>query len=277
MNDHYERIANVIRYLDEHYVDQPNLDALAAVAGLSRFHFHRLFAEWAGITPKDFVQCLTVEHAKQLLRSGESALTTALASGLSGPGRLHSLCVTMEAASPGELKSGGAGWTVDAGFAASPFGTCLIAQSARGICYLAFVESDDLKTEWTAVQREWPNACVKRNDPVAEKLSANIFAADAPSRRPLSAFVKGTPFQVRVWRALLQVPPGHLISYGRLAAAVGESRAARAVGSAVGQNPIAYLIPCHRVIRSTGALGEYRWGRLRKRVMLAWESHERPA
>lgn len=273
MND-YERIAKVIRYLDEHHVDQPRLEALAAIAGLSPFHFHRLFANWAGVTPKDFVQCLTVEHVKKLLHRGESALGTALATGLSGPGRLHDLCVTMEAASPGEIKSGGAGWTIDAGFAASPFGTCLMALASRGVCYLAFVESDNDEAAWSALQQEWPKAVIRRNDHAAKELVADIFETGDRSRgrSRLRALVKGTSFQVRVWRALLHVPPGRLISYGQLAAAIGEPTAARAVGTAVGLNPIAYLIPCHRVIRSTGVIGDYRWGSIRKRTMLAWEN-----
>ncbi len=268
----YERIARVIRYLHEHQREQPGLEELAAHAGLSPFHLHRLFSTWAGVTPKDFLQCLTLEQAKQSLRTGKSILNAALEGGLSGPGRLHDLCVTLEAASPGEMKSGGAGWTIVAGFAESPFGTCLIAESPRGICCLAFVEPGHEKAAWRELQDDWPNAAVRRNDSAARRAVRRVFARS--NRRPsvLRAYVRGTPFQLRVWRALLRVPSGHVTSYGRLAAAIGRPSASRAVGAAVGANPVAYLIPCHRVIRETGVFGEYHWGgTIRKRAILAWE------
>lgn len=273
MND-YERIALVIRHLDECHTEQPSLAALAEYAGLSQFHLHRLFSAWAAITPKDFLQCLTLSHARELLRKGNSVLDAALVAGLSGPGRLHDLCVNLEAASPGELKSGGAGWTIAAGFTDSPFGRCLVGESPRGICHLSFVESDDGKAEWAALQENWPQARLQRDDSVAAQRAGRIFdrPAGSPARPALRAYVQGTAFQVRVWRALLQVPFGTLVSYGRLAAAVGQPAAARAVGTAVGQNPLAYLVPCHRVIRETGVLGNYGGGPLRKRAMVIWES-----
>jgi len=276
MND-YERIAQVIRYLDDRHVEQPALATLAARTGLSRFHFHRLFSTWAGITPKGFLQCLTLSRAKDLLRDGESVLDVALESGLSGPGRLHDLCVNLEAASPGELKSGGAGWTISAGFAETPFGKCLVAEGPRGICHLSFVESESEKAAFAALQGDWPQARLQRDDAAAERLTARIFARPdgARSQPVLRAFVRGTPFQVRVWRALLRIQPGRLTSYGRLANAIAQPAAARAVGTAVGQNPLAYLIPCHRVIRETGVMGNYRWGAIRKRAMMAWESSPR--
>jgi AraC family transcriptional regulator, regulatory protein of adaptative response / methylated-DNA-[protein]-cysteine methyltransferase len=276
MND-YERIARVIRYLDERQTKQPNLADLAEHAGLSPSHFHRLFSNWAGITPKDFLQCLTFAHAKELLRAGESVLDVALESGLSGPGRLHDLCVHLEAASPGELKSGGEGWTLSVGFANSPFGKCLIAESPRGLCHLSFPEIEMGASALTALQKEWPHAKVERNDQAAKRLAGEIFTRpnDPALRQPLRAFVRGTPFQVRVWQALLQIQPGALTSYGRLAETIGQPSAARAVGSAVGQNSLAFLIPCHRVIRETGVIGNYRWGSTRKRAILAWESTPR--
>ncbi|HKW29583.1 MAG TPA: methylated-DNA--[protein]-cysteine S-methyltransferase [Verrucomicrobiae bacterium] len=274
MND-YERIARIIRYLDERHAEQPDLAVLAAQAGLSPFHLHRLFSAWAGVTPKDFLQCLTLAHAKELLRKGESVLDAALESGLSGPGRLHDLCVNLDAASPGEWKSGGAGWRISFGFVDSPFGECLIAESSRGLCHLSFVESQ--KRALTELQGNWPQAKLKRDGSAATRLATKIFARpdSSPTRPALRAFVRGTPFQVRVWQALLQVPPGALTSYGRLAAAIGQPAAARAVGTAVGQNPLAYLIPCHRVIRETGVLGNYHWGQIRKRAMVVWESSPR--
>ncbi len=273
MND-YQRIARVIRYLDRHHTEQPDLATLAATAGLSPFHFHRLFGAWAGITPKDFLQCLTLNHARELLRKGESVLETALQAGLSGPGRLHDLCVGLAAASPGELKSGGLGWTVTYGFAATPFGLCLVGESPRGLCHLSFVEAADQETARARLRADWPLARLHRDDTVAADLTRRIFSRpdETPTAPPLRAFVRGTPFQVQVWQALLQIRPGTLVSYGRLAAALGRPGGARAVGTAVGRNPVAYLIPCHRVIRETGALGGYQWGLERKRAMLAWES-----
>lgn len=276
MND-YERIARVIRYLDEHHALQPGLDELAETAGLSPFHFHRLFSTWAGVTPKDFLQCLTLEHAKALLRDGQSVLTAALDAGLSGPGRLHDLCVSLEAVSPGELKSGGSGLNIRFGVAATPFGDCLVGESERGICHLAFVDDEGPDAALEELHHSWPEAHLRRSDRTTASLASRIFGQpDANSKRPtLRAFVTGTAFQVRVWRALLRVPPGSLVTYGQLAAAIGQPSAARAVGSAVGQNPVAYLIPCHRVIRETGIIGDYRWGRVRKRAMVAWEVSRR--
>jgi AraC family transcriptional regulator of adaptative response/methylated-DNA-[protein]-cysteine methyltransferase len=270
----YGRIARVIRYLDEHHIDQPDLAELADHVGLSQFHFHRLFSAWAGVTPKDFLQCLTLAHAKALLREGNSVLDTSISSGLSGPGRLHDLCVNLEAASPGEVKSGGAGWLIVAGFADSPFGRCLVGESPRGICHLAFVESKAGGAEWAALQASWPHARLQRDDAVASRLAQRVFdqSERAGAQAPLRAFVRGTALQVQVWRALLRIQSGTLVSYGRLAAALGRPRAGRSVGTAIAQNPLAYLIPCHRVIRETGVFGEYHWGRERKRAMVAWES-----
>ena len=276
MND-YERIARVIRYLDEHHTLQPGLDELAETAGLSPFHFHRLFSSWAGVTPKDFLQCLTLEHAKALLRQGESVLGAALDAGLSGPGRLHDLCVSLEPVSPGELKSGGSGLNIRFGFAAAPFGDCLVAESERGVCHLAFIDDHGPDAALEKLGLKWPEARLTQSDRTAAGLASRIFERPIATRArsTLRAFVKGSAFQVRVWRALLRVPPGFLITYGQLAAAIGEPRAARAVGNAVGQNPVAYLIPCHRVIRETGVIGEYRWGRVRKRAMVGWEVSHR--
>lgn len=264
MND-YERVAEVIRYLDAHHLEQPGLDELARVAGLSAAHFHRLFARWAGVTPKDFLQCLTAEHARERLRKGESVLDASLSAGLSSPGRLHDLCVTLEAASPGEIKAGGDGWTIEAGFADTPFGLCCIGRGPRGICHLAFVENEDLGE----IRCAWPKAMMKRDDKVARDIANLVFQTG--SGASLKALVRGTPFQLRVWRALLKVPPGVVVSYGHLAAAIGRAGAARAVGTAVGSNSLAFLIPCHRVIRETGVMGQYRWGWERKRAMLVWE------
>src|SRR6266568_6813151 len=272
MND-YERVANVIRFLDRHHIEQPDLNELAAAAGLSPFHFHRLFSTWAGVTPKDFLQCLTLEHVKKLLLDGSNIFDAALNAGLSGPGRLHDLCVTLEAASPGEMKNGGAGIQIDYGFAETPFGEALIAETERGICHLSFVQEQGRNAMRDLLVEQWPNAKLHRTDQRAAELSTKIFARPRQnqSRPGLRAFVQGTPFQLRVWRALLNVPSGSLTTYGRLSAAINQPAAARAVGSAVGANPICFVIPCHRVIRETGALGHYGGGRIRKRAIVGWE------
>ena len=276
MND-YERIARVIRYLDEHHTLQPGLDHLSEIAGVSQFHFHRLFSTWAGVTPKDFLQCLTLEHARALLHEGHSVLSAALETGLSGPGRLHDLCVSLEAVSPGELKSGGSGLNFIFGFAETPFGDCLVGESERGICHLTFIDDEGPEAALDELRNRWPEARLRRSDRTAASLASRIFErpGDNSKRPTLRAFVKGTAFQVRVWRALLRVPPGCLVTYGQLAVAIGQPTAARSVGSAVGQNPLAYFIPCHRVIRETGVIGEYRWGPVRKRAIVAWETSRR--
>ena len=267
----YERIARIIRWLDEHHLEQPDLAQLAELAGLSVHHFHRLFSRWAGVTPKDFLQCLTLEHARGQLAGGATVFDAAHDAGLSSPSRLHDLCLTLEAATPGEIKAGGAGWTLDAGFAETPFGICCAATGPRGIVHLAFVENSGRTAAAEAIRELWPQAALRWDDAAVSVFTARIFQA-AGGDAPLRAFVAGTPFQVRVWRALLRVPRGAVVSYGQLAGAIGQPAASRAVGSAVGRNSLAFLIPCHRVIRDTGITGHYRWSPDRKRAMLAWEA-----
>ena len=278
MNE-YERIARVIRYLDAHHAGQPDLATLADQAGCSQFHFHRLFSTWAGITPKEFLQCLTHSHARELLDRGRSVLASSIDAGLSGPGRLHDLCVKLDAATPGEVKAGGEGLSMTFGFAESPFGRCLLAESPRGICYLAFADPGDGQAVLSGLKDCWPRAALQRDDAAAGRLSREVFRqqdATGKRRRTLRAFVQGSAFQVRVWRALLQIPPGTLVSYGQLAAALNRPAAARTVGTAIGRNPLAFLIPCHRVIRETGVLSGYRWGRDCKRAIVARESSTGP-
>jgi AraC family transcriptional regulator of adaptative response/methylated-DNA-[protein]-cysteine methyltransferase len=271
MND-FARIATVIRYLDENHAEQPTLADLAAAVGLSQSHFHRLFHRWAGVTPKDFLQGLTVEHAKRRLHESANILETALDTGLSGPGRLHDLLVTIEAASPGELKSGGQGLTIEWGIAESPFGSCSLGWNRRGICHVAFLDSAGSTTAPAELQENWAHAEFRRNDRQAQRLAKTIFSRESKSSAPLKAFVRATPFQLKVWRALLRIPEGCVASYGGIADAIGDPKSARAVGTACGSNCIAYLIPCHRVIRETGIVQGYRWGHARKRALLAWEA-----
>lgn len=274
--DTYQRIARVIRHLDAHPAAGADVAGLAVAAGVSPGQLHRLFAAWAGVTPKQFLKCLTHTHARALLRRGDTVLDAALETGLSGAGRLHDLCVTLEAATPGECRTGGAGMTLDCGVADTPFGAALIAVSPRGITHLAFlVASED--AAWAELQRLWPHARLERRPDVAAVWSERVFRRPEPravvvAPPPLRAWVRATAFQVQVWRALLRVPPGMLVSYGALAATMGRPGAARAVGRAVGSNALGWLIPCHRVIRETAVVGEYRWGTARKRAMIAWES-----
>ncbi len=267
----YNTIAKAISYLDAHRAEQPDLASVAAVVGLSPAHFHRLFRAWAGATPKDFLQCLTLSHAKELLRTGSDVLTASLDSGLSGPGRLHDLCVSLEAATPGEIKARGAGLGIVAGVADSPFGKCLIGRTPRGICHLSFFDGEARGQAIAEMCADWPLASLTEDDEMAAQLAAGVFT-HGPLVGRLPLYVKGTPFQLRVWRALLEVKPGTLVSYGSLATASGSPNASRATGTAVGRNTISYLIPCHRVIRETGISGAYRWGAVRKRAILAWES-----
>jgi AraC family transcriptional regulator of adaptative response/methylated-DNA-[protein]-cysteine methyltransferase len=270
----YARIEQAISYLEEHFLEQPDLAALARQAHLSEFHFQRLFSRWAGISPKRFLQFLTVEHAKGQLAASRAVLDAALDSGLSGPGRLHDLFVSMEAVTPGEFKTAGAGLNIRWGVHPTRFGSCLLAAAERGICGLIFLQPDEQEAALADVKHRWRGAAISENAAFTTPLAARIFAGlgkDDPSRA-LNLLVSGTNFQIKVWEALLRIPPGAVISYQTLARNVGHPGACRAVGTAVGANPIACLIPCHRVIRETGALGGYRWGTRRKRAMLAWES-----
>jgi len=265
----YERIVRAIQYLRRHATEQPDLATVARHVHLSEHHFQRLFTRWAGVSPKRFLQHLTVEHAKARLAASRSALELAGEVGLSGPGRLHELFVTLEAMSPGEYRAGGAGQRIRYGAADSPFGPCFIASTARGICALRFPDGGD---GVPALERDWPRARIERSDKTAATLAQRIFGPLRSPDRPLALLVKGTNFQVQVWRALLKIPYGGLTSYGRLARILGQPSAARAVGAAVGANPIAWLVPCHRVIRESGELGGYRWGLERKAAMLGWEA-----
>jgi AraC family transcriptional regulator of adaptative response/methylated-DNA-[protein]-cysteine methyltransferase len=267
----YRRIERAIRHLDEHWHDRPGLAALARAANLSPWHFNRLFRRWAGVTPKQYLQWLALDAAKLSLRAPDgSVLAAAYAAGCSGPGRLHDLFVTLEAMTPGEYRDGGHGVTVSYGLAPTPFGPMLAARTARGICRLEFVD-DGAEAAARRLAEEWPRATLVRDDAAAAALARELWPAPgAPGRgAPLTLAVRGTNFQVQVWRALLGA--GGATTYGALAEAMGANGAARAVGGAVGENPVGWIIPCHRVLRAGGALGGYRWDPARKRTILAWE------
>jgi len=267
----YDRVARAIRFLNDRRQDRPGLDEVAAAVGLSPFHFQRLFRRWAGISPKRFLQVLTSEHAKSLLRGSAGVLDASLETGLSGPGRLHDMFVTLDAVTPGDYKSRGAGLAIEYGEAPTPFGAAFLAMTRHGVCGMEFVdEAGGAGAAEGRLAASWPGARLERSRTAARDAAARIFDRGR-GRGPLPLFVRGTNFQVQVWRALINVPPGRAVAYGDLARAVGKPDAARAVGAAVGANPTAYLIPCHRVIRATGALGGYRWGPTRKQAILAWE------
>ena len=264
----YERIEKVIRYIDEHGADQPRLAALARVAGLSESRFHRLFHRWAGTTPKAFLKFVTNARAKELLRESRDLLGASLELGLSGPGRLHDLFVTIDGMTPGEFKSRGRGLGLRWGCRDTPFGTAFIALSPRGVCQLSFLARPSERVRaLRELRRRWPEAEVREDRPATAAVLRRVFRR----RGKVTVALGGTPFQTKVWEALLRIPVGRAASYGQVAASVGRPKAVRAVGTAVGDNPVAFLIPCHRVLRSTGALGGYRWGTARKRAILAWE------
>ncbi len=273
----FERVRRAIGYLERHHLDQPDLDRIAAEVHLSPYHFQRVFTRWAGVSPKQFLRYLSVEHAKASLEAGESVLDATYDAGLSAPGRLHDLFVTFEGVTPGEYKTMAAGLEIRWAVHASRFGDVLVAATDRGLCGLGFVEAGGQANALDDLQRRWPRALL-RNDAAATRTYAErLFeppGAGAGARAaPLKLWVKGTNFRIKVWEALLRVPFGGLASYGALARSIGRPGAARAVGSAIADNPIAYLIPCHRVIRASGRFEtDYRWGTARKRALIGWEA-----
>ncbi len=259
----YERIAQAIAFLRQQHPQQPDLKTVAQHVQLSESHFQQLLTRWAGLSPKRFSQYLTPAYAKAQL---------AATAGLSSPERLPALVVNLAAMSPGESKAGGAGWQIRYGTSETPFGRCLVAATARGICNLSFL--DPAEQPEPALRERWPHATLERDRQLAAAIGDRLFAPLATGRAPLTLHVKGTNFQVQVWRALLSLPFAGLTTYRRLATTLGRPNAARAVGNAVGRNPVGYLIPCHRVIRESGALGGYRWGLDRKAAMLGWEASQ---
>jgi len=271
----YERIEQAIQFLDRHHQEQPSLARVAQSAGLSPGHFQRVFTRWAGVSPKRFLQFQTVAHAKSVLSESRSLLQTAYEAGLSGSGRLHDLFVSVDAVTPGEWKSGGADLVIRYGIHDGPFGRYLLGVTPRGICALRFLPmGGSFLDALDELHAEWPRAAVTLDPGATGPYAENIFpggGAGAPGA-PLSLYLKGTNFQVKVWEALLRVPQGALVTYEELAQAAHLRGSVRAVANAVAHNPVAWLIPCHRVIRKTGAFGGYRWGLPRKRAMLGWEA-----
>jgi|SRR5579884_2004423 len=268
MDTDYQRIEQAIRFLSEHVESQPALEDVSGVVGVSPFHLQRLFRRYAGVTPKQFLQHLTLERAKDALDASQSVLDASLEAGLSSPARLHDHFVTLEAITPGEYKAAGAGLEIHYGTASTPFGEVFIAQTPRGICALWFTEDQTNYAE--LLRNQWPQATLRPDPQGAAAIASRMFERIA-DETPIRVAAAGTNFQVRVWRALLEIPFGAVRTYAQIAAAIGAPRSSRAVGNALANNPIAYLIPCHRVIAGTGAIGQYRWQPYRKRALLAWE------
>ena len=269
----YQRIEQAIDYMLQHFQDQPNLKDVAASVAMSEYHFQRVFSRWAGISPKRFLQYLTVEYAKELLERSRSVLEVTYDSGLSSPGRLHDLFVNCEAMTPGNYKSRGLGLNIEFGFQPSPFGECLLLRTEKGICGLAFVQNDDRQATLAVFRRRWQAASFREDQQAIAPLVAQIFNPSLrDAKAPLYLHVRGTNFQIQVWQALLKIPMGAVVAYHDIARALGVSKASRAVGTAVGQNPVSFLIPCHRVLRKNARISGYAWGPNRKRIMLGWEA-----
>ncbi len=267
----YDRIAAAITYLQANFRQQPDLDKIAEQVHLSPFHFQRLFTEWAGVSPKQFIGYLSIEYAKQVLKEKEtSLLDTAYETGLSGTGRLHDLFIKIEGMTPGVYKNGGAALSINYSYATTPFGNILTASTEKGICYMAF--ADDEALALAELKNLFPNASYRQITDLHQQNALHIFHHDRSQLQEVKLHLKGTPFQIKVWEALLKVPQGDLTTYGRLAEVIRNPGAYRAVGTAVAQNPVAYLIPCHRVIQSAGTIGQYHWGSARKTAMIGWEA-----
>jgi AraC family transcriptional regulator of adaptative response/methylated-DNA-[protein]-cysteine methyltransferase len=277
MNSDYERIATAIRFIKRNVANQPTLDEIAAELGLSPFHFQRLFRRWAGVSPKRFLQFLTVEYAKELLEQSKSVLDTTYELGLSGPARLHDHFVSLEAVTPGEYKRRGADLQIRYGVHESRFGPMLLGITERGVCWLSFLSDRSAVAELASLRRFWEGAEFFADKKRTGAIAKQIFTSGKNRNEPITLLVKGTNFQINVWKALLEVPSGFLCSYDQIACAIGNPSAARAVGNALSANPVGYLIPCHRVIRNVGVPGGYRWGKVRKRALIAWEAAQTTA
>lgn len=272
MKSDYQRIAQAIEFINANAKQQPSLENIAAHLHLSPFHFQRLFSQWAGVAPKKYLQILTVDRAKQLLAQSKPLAEVSDSVGLSGSSRLHDHFVQLEAASPGEFKAGGAGMEIRYSVIGGPFGDAFIAVTPRGICKLSFLSNNNIEQQIVDLNAQWPAAKLVNQASETTRMVEALFAGKQTINGPLSLYVKGTNFQINVWRALLQIEPGCISSYVQVAAAVRKPRAYRAVGTAIGSNQVAFFIPCHRVLQQSGQIGGYLWGETRKHAIHAWES-----
>ncbi len=266
----YEKVEKAIDYLYKNYRQQPDLDEVAKQVHVSPFHFQRIFKDWAGVSPKKFLQYISIQHAKKLLEQDNSLADVAFETGLSATSRLHDLFVTIEGMTPGEYKNGGGQLHINYSFAESPFGNIIVASTVKGVCHLAF--ADDEKRALNELKQLFPRAAYKQVVDTIQQNALFIFTQDWKNLSRIKLHLKGTAFQLKVWEALLKVPMGSLITYSGIASGIGTPHASRAVGSAVGDNPVAFLIPCHRVIKSSGIIGQYHWGSNRKTAIIGWES-----
>ena len=265
----YERIKKAIEFIRSNFQQQPDLDAVAKEVYLSPFHFQRLFKDWAGVSPKKFLQYISLQHAKKLLHQ-HTVSDAAYETGLSGSSRLHDLFISIEGMTPGEYKNGGEQLQINYSFAETPFGNIIVASTSKGICHLAF--ADDEKIALQQLQLQFPNAQFRQVVDTIQQNALFIFTQDWKDLSKIKLHLKGTPFQIKVWEALLKIPMGDVSTYSGIANTINNPNASRAVGTAIGDNPVAFLIPCHRVIRSTGDFGQYHWGSLRKTAMIGWEA-----
>ncbi len=272
-SEDYQRIEKAIQFIENNFRYQPNLDEIAESVHLSKYHFNRIFKRWAGISPIQFLQFMTLDYTKKKLSESGSILESALDAGLSGPGRLHDLFVTFEAMTPGEFKKKAVGIKISYGFSYSPFGDCLIATTERGICHLGFVEEGKRPEAFNQLFKTWPGATFTESaESVSSKINS-IFKIDKTKySQPFNLHLKGTNFQINVWKALLNIPEGQVVSYQDIASHIGHPKAFRAVANAVAINPVAFLIPCHRVIAKSGKIHQYRWGSARKKALIGWEA-----
>ncbi|WP_343523725.1 methylated-DNA--[protein]-cysteine S-methyltransferase [Pedobacter sp.] len=266
----FNRIAKAISYIKANFKTQPGLEEIAEEVNLSPFHFQRLFSEWAGTTPKRFLQYISIGYAKEMLKENQSLFDTALETGLSGTSRLHDLFVNIEGMTPGEYKNGGENLHINYSFAESPFGNIIVASTSKGICHIAFY--DDETIAFAKLQRQFPAAQYQQILDKEQQNALYIFGHDWSKLHQIKLHLKGTDFQLKVWEALLKIPMGKLTTYGSIAKQLQNPNASRAVGTAIGDNPVAFLIPCHRVIQSSGALGGYHWGTNRKTAIIGWEA-----
>ena len=269
----FDRIAEAIEYIRANFKDQPNLDEVARSVSLSPSHFQRLFTQWAGVSPKKFLQYMSIEYAKKILKENRATLSdAAYETGLSGTGRLHDLFINIEGMTPGEYKNGGERLVINYSFAETIFGDIIVASTAKGICYMAFIEKNGESEALECLRRKFPNAAYLRRFDIMQQNALFIFTQDWSMLGEIKLHLKGTEFQLKVWETLLKIPMGKLTTYGNIAGYINTPKASRAVGTAIGDNPVAFLIPCHRVIRSSGELGGYHWGPTRKAAIIGWEA-----